>query len=379
MAKGGGTQTQNVTQTTSLPAYAQPYYQDVMSRMSTMVNRPYQAYQDAQGNPIERIAGFTPEQQRIQGEVAGLQTPNQFGQASNIAQQAGLASLNAGQYTPGQFNVDNVSAPNLNYFQMGQADKFGNEQAQQYMSPYVQNVLDIQKREAQQDAQRTQLMQNLGAARQGTYGGSRQLIAGLTRERALGQQMGDIQAKGLQSAYENAQQQFERDRNAGFNVNNANLNAALGVQQLGANTGLQAALANQQYGLEGQRLGEQSRQFANQQGLAGLAQAGQLAQTLGNLGQYQQQGDLSRLSAQQSSAAQQQALEQQRMSQQYQDFLTQRDYPLEMLRQYSGMLNNVPVSPNTNTSTSAPAPSLASQIMGTGLGALGMYKSLSGG
>jgi len=46
MAKGGAQQTQNVNQTTSLPAYAQPYYQDVMSRMSTMATRPYQAYQD---------------------------------------------------------------------------------------------------------------------------------------------------------------------------------------------------------------------------------------------------------------------------------------------------------------------------------------------
>jgi hypothetical protein len=60
-------------------------------------------------------------------------------------------------------------------------------------------------REAIRDAQKTQLGANLGAARQGTYGGARQLLAQTERERALGQQLGNIQTRGLQSAYEAAQ------------------------------------------------------------------------------------------------------------------------------------------------------------------------------
>jgi hypothetical protein len=112
------------------------------------------------------------------------------------------------------------------------------------MSPYMQNVVETQKREATRDARRGQIAQDLGSARQGTYGGSRQLLAGLERERNLGTQLGDIQARGSQAAYENAQQQFERDRAAGLTTGQQNLSAALQQQQLGVQTGTQMALAN---------------------------------------------------------------------------------------------------------------------------------------
>jgi hypothetical protein len=68
-----------------------------------------------------------------------------------------------------------------------------------------------------------------------------------------------------------------------------------------------------------------------------------------------------------------QALQQQQYDQQYQDFARQRDYQLEMARQYSGLLQGVPVTPNTTTTSSAPGPSLGAQIMGTGLTALSAY------
>jgi CRISPR/Cas system-associated protein endoribonuclease Cas2 len=70
------------------------------------------------------------------------------------------------------------------------------------------------------------------------------LLATTERERALGQQLGDIQGKGLQAAYENAQAQFERDRAAGMTTGQQNLQARLQTQQLGTQTGLQTALAN---------------------------------------------------------------------------------------------------------------------------------------
>ena len=370
---GGGTSTQYVkSEQSNLPAYAQPYFENLMQRSSGLLTQNYTPYEQ------ERIAGFTPQQQQVQQDILGQQTPGQFGTAANLATAAGLGSLQAGQYQPGRFRAQQVGQPNLQQFQMQTPEQFGGLQAQQYMSPYAQNVTDIQKREAIRDAQKGQLAQDLGAARQGTYGGSRQLLAGLERERMLGQQLGDIQQRGSQSAYENAQAQFERDRAAGMNVGQANLQAALGTQQLGTQTGLQALLANQQYGLEAQRLGEQSRQFSSQQGLAGLAQAGQMGQTLGNLGQMQSQTDLARLNQQQQVAAQDQELQQRYLDTAYQDFIRQRDYPLEMLQQYSSMLRGVPVAPSSTQTTYAPSPSLASQIMGTGLGALGMYKSLAG-
>lgn len=373
---GGGTSTQYVkTETSNLPEYARPYFQDLMTtaRGLTLGNTSgYQRY------PNERVADFTPEQQQVQQNILNQQQPGQFGQGSALAGAAGLGSLMAGQYDPSQFRAQQVRGPDLNYFQMQAPDQFGQAQANQYMSPYAQSVMDVQKREAIRDAQKAQLVSDLGAARQGTYGGSRQLLAGLERERQLGMNLGDIQARGQQAAFENAQQQFERDRAAGMAAGRENLGAALGVQQLGAQNYMQAALANQQQNLEAQRLAEQSRQFGSQQGLAGLAQAGQMAQTLGNLGQMQSQTDLSRLGLQSSTAAQQQALNQQKLDTHYADFLREQQYPMEMLQQYSSLLRGVPVTPNTTQTGSAPTPSVASQILGTGLGALGMYKTLAG-
>ena len=84
----------------------------------------------------------------------------------------------------------------------------------QYMSPYMQNVVDVQKQQALRDAKQAQLAQNLGAARTGTYGGARQLLATTERERNLGTQLGNIQAQGLQSAYEAAQKGLEAERAA---------------------------------------------------------------------------------------------------------------------------------------------------------------------
>jgi hypothetical protein len=274
--------------------------------------------------------------------------------------------------------MQTVQNPNLNMYQMNQAEKFGNEQAQQYMSPYFQNVLDVQKRRAQEDAQQTQLMQNLGAARQGTYGGSRQLIAGLGRERDLGRLMSDIQAKGQQEAYTNAQQQFERDRAAGMTVGQANLNAALGVQELGTKTGLEAALANQKTDLEQQRLSEQSRQFGSELGLKGYEAAGNMAQTLSNIGSAQQQADAQRLALQQQTAAQQQAFNQQQRDLDYQDFLNAKNDPYLRLQQYGNLMSGVPQATTSTSTTSAPSPGIGQQLMGAGLGIYSTAKMFGG-
>jgi hypothetical protein len=411
-------QMQNVQYTTTnLPAYAEPYVTEVLDRARDVSYQPYTPYGG------ERISGFTPGQTYAQQQAYDLQQPGQFGAATQLAGAAGLGSLAAGQYNPYTFSTQNVAAPNLQQYQMDTAQTnynpnlqnynidpastFGQAQAQQYMSPYFQNVLDVQKREAITDAQKAQLMTNLGAARQGTYGGARQLLAGTERERALGMQMGDIQAKGLQSAYENAQQQFERDRNAGFNVNKANLDSNLQTQNLRTSTGLQtamanlsaqqqanvqnqaaqlqtqglsadqafrAALSNQQQAMEAQRLSEASRQFGSSQGLQSLAQALQSAQTLGTLGQTQQQTDLARIQAQAAAGSEQQALQQKYLDTQYADFLRQRDYPMEQLSYYNSLIRGLPMEMGSTRTMYAPPPSVLGQVANVGLGALALSK-----
>lgn len=441
MGGGGGSnqvQKSEVTQST-LPEYARPYFEGLMQRASTNLTTPYQPYEQ------ERIADFTQQQRGVQQNILGQQTPGQFGAATGIASDVANRSIAAGQYGPGQFSsqqiggLGNVQAqqvgssdmqsaqtgynPNLNYFQQQGPQQFGGAQAAQYMSPFIQQALEPQMREAMRSAQQQQLGANLGSVRQGTYGGARQALAQTERERNLGQQLGDIQSRGLQSAYESAQQQFERDRAARMTTAQQNQAAALGVQGLGVDVGsrmalanlsneqqarvsnqaqqfqaqgmnaenaLRAALANQQTGLsalqsnqqadlERQRMAEQSRQFGAQQGLAGLAQAGQMGQTLANIGSAQSQADQARFGLQTSTAAQQQAMNQQRLDQQYQDFLRQRDYPMEQMQQYSSLLRGVPVTPSTTSTTYAPNASIGSQLLGGGLAAAGIYNTFRGG
>lgn len=265
------TTTQNVIQTTSnIGAAQQPFYNAAMQRASSLLTTPYQTYDQ------ERLAGFTGQQKNLQNQIAGMQTPGQFGQAANFLNTAAQGTLANAQYNPGQFGAQQIGMPNLqqysmgpvrdvqaqqygtpqmqaaqtgyqpnlNYFQMQAPERFGTAQAQQYMSPFLQQALEPQMREAITSARRGQVAQDLGSSRQGTYGGARQRLASMERERNLGQQLGDIQSRGLQSAFENAQQQFERDRAAGMMAGQENLRANLGVQGLGVDAALRTSLAN---------------------------------------------------------------------------------------------------------------------------------------
>jgi len=131
---------------------------------------------------------------------------------------------------------------------------------QAYMSPYMQNVIETQKQAAIEDAQRAQLGANLGAARQGTYGGARQTLAQTQREAALNKQLSDIQGRGLQDAFQQAQQAQQ------FGVTS-------GLQGLqGTQAGLGTALQGGQLGLSG--IGQAIS--GQQAGLQGIGQAGQL-------------------------------------------------------------------------------------------------------
>ena len=309
-----------------------------------------------------QIAGMSPFQQEVGTRLATLQGPQQFGMATEAGQQAaaGLQGL-MGLQAPG------VAAPELTQFQMGPAQMFGSEQAQQYMSPYMQNVVDIQQRQAIDAARRAQLGQNLAAARQGTYGGARQALLQGERESGLRTQLGDIQARGLQSAYEQAQQQFERDRAAQMGVGTQNLQAALGVQQLGAGQSLEAQRANQAAALQAgqQRLGAA-------QGLTGLAQ------TLGGLGTQQLAGELDVTKTIGAFGDLQRGITQQQLDAERQMLMDQAQYGQTQVGQLSNLLRGIPLSDTRQTQTTPP-PSFASQLTGLGLTGIGLYNLLDGG
>ena len=287
---------QNVTQT-SIPEYAKPYVEKMLGKTEALTNAPYQSYQG------ERIAGFTPMQQQAQQGMANLGPAQQLGTATQLAGIGGLGSLGAGQ----QF-----------------AQQATNPYAMQaYMSPYIENALQPQMREAARQSGIQGQQNQAQAVQQGAFGGSRSAIVEAERQRNLAQQQGDIYGRGMQSAFEQARQ----------------------AQQFGADLGLR-----------------------------GYGQAGQMASTLGQLGQTQfgQQKDI--IQGQASMGAQQQALEQQRLQQQYSDFAAQRQNPYQQLSFMSDMLRGLPLSQYSQTMYQQPTSPLATAA-GLGMTFAGAQKS----
>jgi len=256
------------------------------------------------------VAPMSQFQQALGTQLAGMTLPGQY-QLAEQAGQAGAAGLQA---------LMGVQAP-----------EFGSAQAQQYMSPYMQNVVDIQQRQAIEAARQAQLGGNLAAARQGTYGGARQALLQGQRESGLRTQLGDIQAQGLQRSYEQAQQQFERDRAAGLQAGQTRLAAA--------------------------------------QGLGGLAQ------TFGGLGTQQLAGELDVLKTQGAFGDLQRSIAQQQMDAQRQALQDQAQYGQTQVGQLSNLLRGIPLS-DTTQATTTPPPSFASQLTGLGLTGLSLYNLL---
>jgi len=280
-----------------------------------------------------------------------------------------------------------TQAPQLQQFQMGpaervRADMFGGRQAEQYMSPYIEQAMAPQLREAQRSSEMMRNQNQAQAVQQGAFGGSRQAIVEAERQRNLGTQMGDIRARGLQSAYEQAQNQFNQDaarrlqaqqlnQQAGLTVGGQNLQAQLGTQQLGTQTGMQSQLANQQAFQNARQLAEQSRQFGGSLGMQGIQAAMQGAGQLGQLGgqQFGQQKDV--IGMQNQMGTQQQQQEQALINARMQDFAAQQRYPYQNLEFMSNILRGTPMG--TVQSMYTPQPGIGQQALGAGTSLAGAY------
>jgi hypothetical protein len=318
---GGGGPTTSTTNTSNLPEYVKPYVENMLgSAQSQIYNddmttfRPYNPYSS---DPNDYVAGFSPLQQQAQQETSALQTPEQFGQGSQMAGAAGLGSLGtamqAGQ--AGQNYALGATNPMV---------------TQAYMSPYMQNVVDYQKSQAVRDYGIGQQGLKSQAARAGAFGGSRQAIQEAEAQRSLGSQLQGITAQGSQKAFEDAQKQ----------------------QQFGANLGLQG----------------------QQAALQGFGQLNTAANTLGNLGTAQLGAQTGIINAKTQQGAQMQAAEQQKINQSIQDYATAQQYPFMQLGIMNSLLRGLPMQ-NTTTQQYQAQPGTAQQALGLGLGALGAYKA----
>lgn len=255
MGKGGGSPapqqpTMQTVQQTNLPAWAQPYSEQLLGKAQALTDTNQNAYQSYGG---ERLAGFTPMQQQAFGNIAGMQVSPQTGQATGLAGVAGLGGLGAGQ----------------NYMNMATSPAA----IQAFMSPYQQNVTDWQKQQAIMDYGRALPGMGAQAAQAGAFGGSRQALQQSEAQRNLQNQLAGIQATGSQNAFNAAQQAQQFGANLGMQGLGLAGQAAqtlgqLGQQQYGQQMGINAAQQQagaQQQALQQQALTNQYQDFLNRQ------------------------------------------------------------------------------------------------------------------
>ena len=276
--------TQTVVEKAEFPPELRPFITDILEKAQAQEQARLAAGYPVYPGP--RIAQFTPEERAAQAGIVSLvgsQEPT-----FDIAK--GLTAASAMEDTAGAI--------------------------QQRMSPYMQNVVDIQKREAQRDAdiRRQQLDAQAVAAR--AFGGSRDAIRQAEFDRNLQQQLADIQATGSQAAFQQAQQGL------------ANL------RQRQAQAGQQmAGFAPIQSGLQFKELGA----------LAGIGEQ--------NRQQQQKALDLG-----------------------FQQFREEQTFPEASLQQYQSIIRGFPLQPTTTQTQQSilPTPSLGQQLIGMGTGALGL-------
>jgi hypothetical protein len=358
---GGGQPTQSTAYQTNLPEYAKPYVMNMLGAAQNQLFtttpgtdgapgeitgfKPYTPYST---DPTKYFAGPTGLQTGVYNEAGRMQTPGQFGQATGLAGTAGMGQLGTAQQA-GIYGGLGTALGAAGAMQAMPAFGAGQQFTQQvtdprsmqaFMSPYQQAVTDVAKNAAIREAQLAQQATNLGAARQGTYGGARQALAQAERERNLLSNLSNIQAQGSQAAFDKAMQ----------------------TQQFGANLGLQGiqtGLQGVQTGMQG--IGQGLQGVGAQQ--AGFAGAGQAASTLGQLGGAQQQADLARMGFQQQTGQQQQAYQQNIINQAIQDFATAQQYPYMQLSTMSNLLRGLPMQ-SMSTQQYQAQPSTTQQLLG---------------
>ena len=277
---GGGKPGQTVM-TQKLPEEIAPHAERMLAEAESLYKqRMKDGYQDYKG---QTIAGFTDEQKRA---------------------MEGIESL-VGTSAPLMDESINLTR--------GLQDKFTAETAQEYMSPYQQAVTDIEKREAQKVFERDIMprFEKQAVEAGGMSGmGSRAGIQAAQLGQAQMQQLGDIQTKGSDRAYQAAVRQFQNQK-------------------------------------------ERERMAAS-----GLMEAGPKKFKAGML----EQGAL------QSIGEQKQDLSQTALDEAYLKFIQKQQFPAEQLAQYSGFVTMNPYAGlKSQTETQTPyKPSFGQQMLGIG-------------
>jgi len=327
MPKGGGG-SNTVTQTT-LPDYAKPYVERMFQRAETESQRPYEAY----GGQRLADPNSTLNQGRDMVRNMGAGIPG-LGQAQSVTQQ-GIGQLQNFVNNPG-FSQAQFSGPGT----------YTGQNVQQYMSPYMQNVVNIQKDQAMLDFDRQQAGRDAQAVQAGAFGNSRRGVVDALATEALNRDMQGIQARGQQQAFEQGMGMFEQDRAARMAV-------------------------------EAARAGELGRvQAGNVDArLAGMGMTGDFTDRLARLGGAERQAQIEQAGLLQDVGKDIMSEDQARLSQDYQDFLRQQGYGKEQLQFFGDMLRGN-IRGGTTSQMDYQQSNPYQQLLGLGLGGLGLQQGM---
>ena len=187
---------------TSLSPYAGPYVSEMLGKGAALADMPYTTY----GGPL--TAGPSALQTQAFQGLASLGMPQ--ASAAGSFTGAGYTPLTAEQLAGGAQPSFTPASDNV---------------VQQYMTPYLQSVLQPQYDAARRDAEIAQQAVQSQYSKAGAFGGGRQAIGEAELDRGLLDRLAGITGQGYQQAYTDAQKMFGEDRDYGLR--------ALRAQQIG--------------------------------------------------------------------------------------------------------------------------------------------------
>lgn len=324
MSSGGGNST--TTTRVDYPPWLEAPMRDNIARANTLADQMgeagYQSY-----DPSARIAGMNDLQMNAMQNArdsVGQWTPFlnrsalSAGQANTLALQAGGMPANAAYAGPSA---------------LVQAGRLSNTDLSGYMNPYT----DMVTKNALANLEDTRQVQQTGnadaAMRAKAFGGSRYGVVEAQTNAAFGKQAGELALNSAQSNFLNAQNQATNDINRNMQGQLANQGAWNQMNQFNAGLAMQGDLAYRGLGLDAARLLQSGAgldadlasqwQSLNSNDLNNLLTAGN---------QLQDQDQLGRDFA-------------------YQEWLNQRNFPIDLLNLRFSSVNNTPYKSPTASSS----------------------------
>lgn len=217
------------------------------------------------------------------------------------------------------------------------AQSYDPSRADPFFNQYLDRVLDAQQERLFQRMDEARAQREGRAAQAGAFGGSRAAIENMIGDREAMRQLNETEANLLAQGFDRAHE----------------------------------------LGLGAAQFDEGSMAREAQYNLAGSELLGRLGQTEAGLGTAGLGAALQDIQARLTGGAQERAIGQEQLDQAYRDFANQRDYERGQLNFLSGILHGVPITPTSETQTFQ-NPNQLSQLLGAGIGGLGLYRGLTG-